>query len=241
MAVRREFFAAGLRAGFEHDDGVYGLAPFFVGHANNGAHRHRRVAGEGAFHFGRVDVFAAGDDHVFDAVDDIQVAMCVHHATVTGVQPAAGQGLAGVFIAAPVALHHRRAAHQDLAVRACGQLFALGVGDADLGRHPCLTSRADALAVQKGRVTGNGQGRDGGRGFGHAIHMDEVHLGKGLQGAPQQGQRDGCRAPQNALQLGQALRVKAGGVEQHLQHAGHDDKIVHAFAGHDLDHRLGLK
>jgi hypothetical protein len=71
--------------------------------------------------------------------------------------------------------------------------------------------------------------------------MDEVHLGEGLQGTPQQGQRDRRRAPQDAFEPGQALRVKAGGVEQHLQHAGHDDQIVHAFAGHDLDHWLGRK
>ena len=48
------------------------LAPFPVGvrHADDGALRHRRVLVERLFDFDRIGVFAARDEHVFDAIHD---------------------------------------------------------------------------------------------------------------------------------------------------------------------------
>jgi hypothetical protein len=55
------------------------------------------VLGEYPFHHGRVDVLPTRDDHVFDSVSDLQVAVSVQPAGVPGVQPAAahrpGRGL----------------------------------------------------------------------------------------------------------------------------------------------------
>ena len=65
----------------------------------------------------RGDVLAAGDDHVLEAVAQLDVAVRVHDAEVAGVEPAALERLLGRLLVAVVADHHVVAAHDDLAQR----------------------------------------------------------------------------------------------------------------------------
>src|ERR687887_1372947 len=46
LGVGADLIGGGGGAGFEYDDGVDPLAPFGVGYADDGAHRHRRVLGD---------------------------------------------------------------------------------------------------------------------------------------------------------------------------------------------------
>ena len=65
-----------------------------VGPADDGGLEHAVVAVERGLDLLRVDVLAAADDHVLDAVDDPQVAVLVEDADVAGVQPAVDDRLA---------------------------------------------------------------------------------------------------------------------------------------------------
>jgi hypothetical protein len=80
----------------------------------------------------RVDVVAAADDHVLLAVDDVQVPVVVGARDVAGVEPAAPLDVGRRVVAAPVAGHDRRPAHDELAGRARDDLGAGVVDDADL-------------------------------------------------------------------------------------------------------------
>jgi hypothetical protein len=51
--------------------------------ADNGYLGNRRMVGEHVLDFGAVDVFAAGDDHVLDPVDDVDEALVVDPDKVT--------------------------------------------------------------------------------------------------------------------------------------------------------------
>jgi len=64
------------------------LAPPVVRYADDGAFLESRQAGDGGFDLRRVDVQAAGDEHVPGPVDDLEVPVFVQQADVTGVQPA---------------------------------------------------------------------------------------------------------------------------------------------------------
>src|ERR1700683_5050509 len=85
-----------------------------------------------------VHVVAAADDQVLDPVDDVQVAVLVQPAHVTGGHPAVPQPLHGALRSVPVAAHQRRPAHADLAVGACPGHRPVRPLDADLdtGRWP---------------------------------------------------------------------------------------------------------
>src|SRR5580692_4033970 len=77
-----------LLAGLHHHDGLDRLAPFVVGHADHGDFGDIGVIADRAFDLGGIDVLAARDDHVLDAVVDIEIAVAVHVAGVAGAQPA---------------------------------------------------------------------------------------------------------------------------------------------------------
>src|SRR5258707_716079 len=64
-----------LPAGLHHHDRLDGFAPFVVGHADHGDFGHVRMVADRAFAFGGIDILAAGDDHVLDAVVDIEIAV----------------------------------------------------------------------------------------------------------------------------------------------------------------------
>ena len=76
--------------------------------------------------FDGVHVGAAADDKVLEASNDLHVALAVHAAQVAGTQPAAlAEHLARALFVAPVAEHHREAAHDDLTLVAARHHVAL--------------------------------------------------------------------------------------------------------------------
>src|SRR5277367_4016113 len=84
--------------------------------------------------FARIDVFAAADNHVFQASGDAEIAVGAHGCKVAGVQPAFGVngagGGVGVLI---VTFHIGVAAGAELALFADRDDRALGGDDFDLG------------------------------------------------------------------------------------------------------------
>ena len=101
------------------------LAEDVVGSADDGAWSTPRGV-EGRLDLLRVDVLAAADDHVLDAVDDPQVAVLVEDADVAGVQPAVGDRLDGVGGPVEIAAHDVGAADDHLAPLACGSGLPTG-------------------------------------------------------------------------------------------------------------------
>src|SRR5262245_24350915 len=106
LAELHQFVRHGLRAGLGHHGGVDLLTPALAGDADHVALRYRRVLRQRVLDFGGIDVLAAGDDHVLDAVDHIDEAILVHVAAVAGVHPAVDNGLGGLLRPFPIAYHH---------------------------------------------------------------------------------------------------------------------------------------
>ena len=82
--------------------------------------------------FDRVDVLAAGNDHVLDAVDDEDEAVFVHVTAVAGVHPAIDHGAGGLLRPLPITHHDIVAAHDDLTDGAEGNRLVVGIDDAHL-------------------------------------------------------------------------------------------------------------
>ena len=75
-----------------HDHGVHLFAPALARDADDRALGDGRMLGEGVLDLGRIDVLAAGDDHVLDPVDDEDESVFVHVAAVAGMHPAVDDG-----------------------------------------------------------------------------------------------------------------------------------------------------
>ena len=139
-------------AGPRHAHRLHRLAPGGVGHADHRHVGHVGVAVDRALDLGRVDVLAAGDDHVLHPVVDVDVAVGVHVAGVAGVHPAVGGlGAGGGLGLLPVAQHVVRRAGDDLAHLAGGQRSAR--------RRRRSSSRRRASACRRRACAGCRSGR----------------------------------------------------------------------------------
>src|SRR5690606_33708823 len=137
------------------NEGADKLAP--VGHHD--AFLDVRAALHGVFDLGRREVFAAGGDHdVFEAVDDLQLAVdLAHH--VARVQPAALHGLGGGFRVFVITGKH----HVTLDL----EFTCYGV---DTVRH-ALGGNAHAAHLHVVQLVAG----DHAGGFGQAIHLNQWH------------------------------------------------------------------
>ncbi len=80
--------------------------PLRIRHTDDGNFRDGVMQRQDLLHLARIDVAAAGDDHVLGAVLEREVAVRVERSEMA-VQPAAAQGLRRRLRIAPVALHQR--------------------------------------------------------------------------------------------------------------------------------------
>ena len=81
-----------------------------------------------------IDVIAGGNDHPLDALLEIDKAVLVHQAQITGVEPklavgVAAQGLRRFFRVVQITQHHRGAAEADLAL--CSRSYFVGRAGGD--------------------------------------------------------------------------------------------------------------
>src|SRR6516225_7337442 len=86
-AMLEDVLLRGVRALLQDDDGSDTLAPTGIGGTHDGRHGDRGMRCDRLLDFRRVDVLAAGDDHVLGAVDDVEQSVTVPIASVTAVIP----------------------------------------------------------------------------------------------------------------------------------------------------------
>ncbi len=147
-----QFAGRDLRAALGHHHGMHLLAPVLMRDADHGALRHRGMAGDGVLDLDRVDVLAAGNDHVLDPVNHIDEAVVVHVAAVTGVHPAVDHGAGGFVRPLPVTHHHIVAAHDDLADGAIGDGLVVGIDNAHLAAEGGAAGAAVTMRTSQPRV-----------------------------------------------------------------------------------------
>ena len=100
-------------AGVEDDQSFNSFSPLFERHADDGAFIDFGERHDTGFDFGTVDVEAAGDDHVFFAVDDIEESVVIAIADIAGVMPAVGANFGGGFGKIVIAGSNKRAARDN--------------------------------------------------------------------------------------------------------------------------------
>jgi len=118
LGVLGEGADGGVRARPQRNEGDDLLAEPCVRPAHHAGLGHRRMGHQDVFDIARVHVEAAAEDQVFLPVHHVQVSAGVQMADVAGVQPAVGEDRRRGVLGVPVAGHHARRPHADLAVLA---------------------------------------------------------------------------------------------------------------------------
>src|SRR5439155_2083303 len=166
---------ARLLAWLQHDPRADLLAVLRVRHAEHLYRLHLGVAVEKFLDLAWIDVLSAADQHVLRASDDVAVAFGVDGGQVAGVHPAVLHHFARSRFIAPVALHHRIAAHAQLACLARRYNVAPLIDDLGFEPRLNLTNRRHATLEGIG-----GRALEGDRaGLRHAVgdgDLAHVHL-----------------------------------------------------------------
>src|SRR5690606_4347862 len=105
-----------------------------------------------AFDFVRIDVETGYEDHVLLAILDVHEAFFVHATDITRSQPIPEHDLRGLVRTVPVASHHLRTTHADLADLADTELVASIVANADFGGRNRQTDGAVEVERRRERI-----------------------------------------------------------------------------------------
>ena len=117
-----------------------------MGHADHRDVEHRRVLEQRGLDLGAVHVLAAADDHVLDAVDDVDEALVVEPGHVAACGTSRRRTPPGRLRLVPVALDDVRALDPELADLADGSVVAVGVDDLRRRRPATGTPTLSGLA-----------------------------------------------------------------------------------------------
>ena len=100
-----------------------------------------------------INVLAAADDHVFDAVDESEVAVLVEAAHVAGAQPTFDDCARGLLGSVEIAAHDVRAGNENLSDGTDWQECSQLIGDCDGLARQRRTDRSQ-FAHPAGRIAG---------------------------------------------------------------------------------------
>ena len=192
----------------------------------------------------RVDIVAAGDDHPFQPLFEVDEALLVHDAQIAGVEPDLAvlvllEGLGGLPGIVHIAQHDRGAGQADLAHGAVRHLvvgggnddFIIGVGEGD-------ANGAGLEEKSRGQAAG-GDAFGGAVALAHlllgaVLPQEEIHLVFELRG-------QAVAAGEDALQLAHVQLLGILHAQKRLEQGGHAGNVVGLVLAQQFAVALGIK
>ena len=208
----------------DHNAGLHRLPPFFAGYAD---HRHigdLRMGIDRVFDFGRIDILAAGNDHVLHPVADIEVTIFIEIARIARAEPAVAiNGLSRCIWHLPIASHVFGRSGGNFANCARRQAVSILINDLQFDPIQRSPDRAHAIAPFRD-VVSRVEGCDCARCFGHAVHLHKT-APKPLHSFFHQFKRDGGGAICDVTQRGKIHFCCARMIEQDLDRCRHEEQL----------------
>ena len=145
MTILEDLLLGGGLAVPQHNVYLDRLAPARIRNTDRDGLLHFGVLKQRLFNVSWIDVHAAGDDHVFLAIDDREVAAFVDAGEVARKQPSIAQHPRGFVRSLPVPAHDLRPAHRQLAHLARRQVprASFLIEDSRVGRRHRNANRAN--------------------------------------------------------------------------------------------------
>src|SRR6201990_1327144 len=100
---------------FQHNISHYELAPFWIRYPKDCYFANRRMGVDDGFDFSRVNIFSAGDDHVLQAIPNVEVSVCVLIPNVARSEEAVPERKGSFLRIIPITAHDIRASSDQLA------------------------------------------------------------------------------------------------------------------------------
>src|SRR4029077_18799413 len=101
---------------FQHNIGHYKLSPFWIRYSKDCYFANRRMRVNHGFDFAGINILAAGDDHVLQAIKNVEVSVCVLIPNVARSEEAVPEREFGFFRLVPITAHDIRASSDQLAL-----------------------------------------------------------------------------------------------------------------------------
>src|SRR5271156_4114480 len=101
---------------FSHDASSHEFAPLWIRYAKDCCFTNRRVLVDDGLNLARIDIFAAGDDHVLETIQDIKVPIWISVAEISRAKETIPERLLGFFRIIPIAAHDIRASRHQFAM-----------------------------------------------------------------------------------------------------------------------------
>ena len=181
------------------------------------------------FDFGGIDILRAGHDHVLHPVIQVEIAVGVEIAGITGAIPSARKRPRRLLRQFMIALHYQRRADQYLANRAGRQILVLVADDAQFDPRIGLAAAFHARRPGNVMILGR-EVDDRPAGLGRSVHLDEAGVGEQFHRPAQYvGRYRRCAIEQRA-QAGQVGGLCLGMVEHHAEHRRHREHLGDAIA-----------
>src|SRR5712691_2305993 len=115
------------------------FAPNWVGNADYRDFIDRRVREQDLLYFPWIDIIAAANDHIFLTVEQVEVALLIHHTDIAGMQPSSSQGVSRFSRPVPVPCHDNASSCDNFSNLPICHLVIVVIDDAHLhigARYP---------------------------------------------------------------------------------------------------------
>src|ERR1700737_3543126 len=230
----------------EDDDSGRNFSPSTVRGRNDGTLEHGGMSEDGFLHLEGGNIFAAANDDVFFAIDDVDVVFGVPDGHVSGAQPAVAEDGAGGFGFVVVSVHHVVAADGDLAhgFEIAGDVAHFGVHHPHLAAHNRPAGGGEApeplsfVGADHGALGLGGGGH--GRGFGKTVAGLDFATEGLLEAGNQLGGR-GSAAGSPHSHAGGVELAEFGTIEQRVGHGGNEGHGGGPFLLNKTQHVGGIE
>ena len=152
------------------------FAPNWVGNADHRDFIDRRVLEQDLLYFPWIDIIAAANDHIFLTVEQVEVALCIHHTDIAGMQPSSPQGLSRCLRPGPVPCHDNASSCDNFSNLPICHLVIVVIDDAHLhigARNPCRSEASFRKRVAMRHMLFSPQVGDRHGCFALAINLNE--------------------------------------------------------------------
>src|SRR5579863_10290585 len=212
-------------SGLQHDTGRHEFTPPEVRDPENCYLANRRMLIDDRFDLAGINIFAACDDHVLHAVENVEIAVRILIADVSGAEHSVSKCESRVFRIVPVPPHDIGAPCDQFTVLRDFHFFSRFVLDSQVNSWAGSSTRqefgVDMLLIFETREKAC---------FAESVALKEFHLRQKLPRPANQFRRHWRTAIGQNFEATQVIRLCLGKLRQQVQHRGYEHSVSYALA-----------
>src|SRR6266481_3447270 len=220
-------------SGLQHDASHHEFTPLGIRYSEDRHFANRGMFVDDRFDLGGVNIFATCDDHVFQAVKDVEIAVGIPIADVSRTKHSVSKCESGVLRIVPVAPHDIGAPCDQFPLLPDFHFLSCLVLDSQVnswtGPPTGYELALDMFLIFKTREEA---------GLAEPIALEKFHVRQKLSGATDKFRRHWRTAISQNLEAAQVIRLCFRHLRQQVQHSRHQDRVSYAFALDQLTETL---